>query len=128
MADGVGAFGQGDLRQLLGNDGTGESGAQQIRLILCASLHGGDDDVIHHLIGQVSHDELGSAGLDGSLLQTFQLVRLAYVAGDCDDLRVIVVFLQPGDDDGCIQSAGIGQHDLLDVFLIHNEFPPWSFD
>ena len=128
VGDGVGALRLGDLHQLLGNDGSCKGRAQQILLIAGAPLQGGDDDLVHHLVGEVCDVQLAGAGLDGLLLQPLQLVVLAYVTGYGDDLGVVVVFLQPGDDDGCIQSAGIGQHDLLDVFLIHNEFPPWSFD
>ena len=50
---------------------------------------------------------------------------LADVAGDCDDLAVVVVFLQPGNDDGGVQTAGVRQNYLFDVFLIlfHDDAP-----
>ena len=126
VGDGVGALGLGDLHQLLADDGPCEGGAQQVLLIAGAHLQGGPDDLLHHLVGEVGHDELAGAGLEGLLLQAVQLVVLAHVAGHGDDLGVVVVFLQPGDDDGCIQAAGIGEHDLLDVFLIlfHGGVPP----
>ena len=123
VGDGVGALRLGDLHQLLGDDGPGKGGAQQVLLIGGAHLQRGDDDVVHHLVGQVRDVQLAGAGLDGLLLQALQLVVLAHVAGHGDDLRVVVVLLQPGDDDGRIQAAGIGQHDLLDVLLIHSLVP-----
>ena len=53
-----------------------------------------------------------------------QLIVLADVAGHGNDLGVVVVFLQPGDNDGSIQAAGICKNDLLDAALIHNKKPP----
>ena len=53
-------------------------------------------------------------GSDGLLFQTVQLIILTHVAGHGDDLGVVVVFLQPGDDDGSVQTAGISQHYFLD--------------
>lgn len=49
------------------------------------------------------------------LLQAVQLGPLSHVAGDGDDLGVVVVLLQPGDDNGRIQTAGVGQDDFLDL-------------
>ena len=128
VADGVGPLSQGDLHQLLADDGPGEGGAQQIVLVLGPHHHGGDDDVVHHLVHQVGHNELGGAGFQGLLLQPFQLVGLSHVAGDGDDLGVVVVLFQPGDDDGCIQPAGIGEDDFLN-FRHGDDLPkkfPWN--
>ena len=122
VGDGVRALLFGDLHQPLADDGPGEGGAQKIVLIFGAHHHGGDHYAVHHLVHQVLDVQLGRAGLDGLRLQTLQLVALAHVGGNGDDLRVIVVLLQPGDDDGCIQAAGIGQHDLLDIFLAHGVY------
>ena len=126
VGDGVGPFGLGDLHQALGNDGPGEGGAQEIVLILGPHHHGGDDHVIHHLVHQVLDVQLGCAGLDGLFLQAVQLVPLAHVGGDGDDLGVIIILLQPGDDDGCIQPAGIGEHNFLNCrhsFDLPYDFP-----
>ena len=122
VADGVGALLLGDIHQALGDDGTGKGGAQQIVLVLGTHHHRGDDHVVHHLVGQVLNVQLGGTGLDGLLLQTVQLAALAHVGGDGDDLGVIVVLLQPGDDDGSIQTAGIGEHNFF--HFSHDAFPP----
>ena len=122
VGDGVGTFGNGDLGQLLADHGTGKSGAQQILLILGVHLQAGDDDIVHHLVGQVGHDQLACAGLQGLFLQTVQLIGLPHIAGHGNDLGIVVVLLQPGDNDGCIQTAGVGQHDFLDLIFIHNVF------
>ena len=99
---GVGTFGQGDLRQLLADDGTSKGSTQQILFIFGPHLQRGNDDVVAHLIDQIGHDQLRSASLEGLLFQALQLVGLANVAGDGDDLRVVIILFQPGDDDGSI--------------------------
>ena len=119
VGDGVSALGLGDLRQLLADDGTGKGGAQQVGLILGVHLQAGDDHVVHHLVHQIGHDQLAGAGLERLLLQTLQLIGLTHVAGHGDDLGVIVVLLQPGNDDRGIQAAGVGQYDLLDICMFH---------
>ena len=125
VGDGVGPLSLGDLHQLLADDGPGEGGAQQILLVAGAHFQRGDDDVVHHLVGEVGDVQLAGAGLDGLLLQTLQLVPLAHVGGHGDDLRVVVILFQPGDDDGCIQAAGIGQHNFFNIVLIfHNRVLP----
>ena len=79
----------------------------------------GADAICHGCTGK-GNDQLGSAGLQGLLFQAIQLGSLAHVAGHGNDFRIVVVLLQPGDDDGSIQTAGIGQDDLLDVIFIHD--------
>ena len=119
VADGVGAFLLRDFHQALGDAGPRVAGAQEVILIHGAGFHGGDDVVIHIFFRQVQHIQLAGAGLQGLFLQAVQLGALSDVAGDGDDLRIVVVLLQPGDDDGCIETAGVGEDDLLDVSFIH---------
>ena len=120
MDNGVSAFGLGDLHQLPGNDGPGKRRAKQVLLIAGPHLQGGDDHLVHHLVGEVRDVQLAGPGLEGLFLQAVQLLVLAHVPGHGDDLHVAVVLLQPGDDDGCIQSARIGKDNFLDI-LFHNE-------
>ena len=121
VADGVRALGDGYLRQALGYDRPRQRGAEHVVLVHRARLHGRDDEVVHELVRQVLDVELGGAGLYRLFLQALQLVRLAHVAGDGDDLAVVVVLLQPGDDDRGVQAAGVGEYDFLDVRFIHND-------
>ena len=101
-----------DMRRGIGASG----GAGQ----LCVQRgHGGNDHVIHHLIHQIGNVELGCAGLDGLLLQPIQLVILADVAGYSDNLGIVVVLFQPGNNNRSVQAAGVGQYNLFDVLLVH---------
>ena len=121
VADGVRALGYRDLREPLGDDRPRQRGAEHVVLIHRAGLDSGDDEVVHELVRQVLDIELGRSGLYRLLLQALELVGLADVAGDGDDLAVIIVFLQPGDDDRGVQPAGICKHDFFDVRFIHND-------
>ena len=100
VADGVGALFFGDVHNALGDDGTGKGGAQQVLVLIHSpGLHRGVDVVLDELLFQIQHVQFGGAGLLGLFLQAVQLGALAHVAGNGDDLAVVVVFLQPGDDD-----------------------------
>ena len=118
MADGVRAFLDGDLAESLRDDRTGVGRAEQIVFILGAGLDAGHDEVLDIFVGEVFDVELGRAGLEGLLFEAFELGCLADIAGDCDDFTVVVVLLEPGDDDGRVESAGVGENDLFDVFLV----------
>ena len=121
VADGICAFLDGDISQSLCNAGTCKAGAQQVVLVLRAELQGGEDVVLHKVLLQVQHVQLGSAGSLGLFFQTIQLGALTHVTGDSDDLAVVVIFLQPGNDDGGVQTAGVCQNDFFDVFLFHDD-------
>ena len=118
VGDGVRALLEGDLGDALGDDGARERRAQQVlALVLRARLEGGEDVILDELLAQIFDIELGSAGLDGLFLQALQLRALPHVRGHGDDFAALVVLLEPGDDDGRVQTAGIGQNDLL--ILLH---------
>ena len=73
-------------------------------------------------VGQA--DEL--EGLEEKALKTgaskLYVLDLTDVAGDCDNFAVVIVFLQPRNDDGGIQTAGVCQSNLLE--LLHGFSSP----
>ena len=115
VADGVGTLGAGDLHHALCQNGAGKAGAQQIALVVGPGLHGGDDVILHEFIRQILDIQLGSAACLGAFFQPVQLALLPHITAHRDDLAVVVMLFQPRDDDGRIQTAGISQHDLLDL-------------
>ena len=115
VAHGICTLGMGDLHHTLCQNGSCKAGAQQIALVIGPGLHGGDDVILHKFIGQIFYVQLGSTACLGALFQTFQLALLAHIAAHCNDLAVVVMLFQPWDDNGSIQTAGIGQHDLFDL-------------
>ena len=117
--DRVRAFLQCDLYQSLGDAGTRMARAQQIVFIYRAGLHAGDDEVVDILVRQIQHIEFRRAGLQCFFFQAFQFVRLSDIAGNCDDFAVVVVLLQPGDDDRGVETAGIGKNNFFDISFIH---------
>ena len=120
VAYGVRALLYGDVNKALCDAGTRVAGAQQVILVNGSGLQAGHDVIGCVLLGEVENIQLACARLDCLLFKTLKLVGLTDIAGDCDDLAVIVVFLKPGDDDGCIQTAGIGEHHFFYVIFIHN--------
>ena len=120
VGDGVGALFLGDLDEALGDARPRVARAEQVLLVHRAGLHGRDDVIVYVLVRQVEHVELRRAGLDGLLFEAVELAGLADVAGHGDDFAVIVVFLQPGDDDGRIQTAGVSKDDFFDIFFFHH--------
>ena len=118
VADGICALFQSDSCQFLTDDRTSERGTQQVAVLVnCASLYGGENVVLNEGLLQIQNDQLGSAGLDCLFFQTVQLCTLSYVCGNCDNFAVIVIFLQPRNDDRSIQTAGICQNNLFNILL-----------
>ena len=120
VGDGVRALLLGNLDEALGDARARMARAEQVLLVHGASLHGRDDVIVDVFVRQVEHVELRRAGLDGLFLQTVELVGLTDVAGHGDDFAVVVVLLQPRDDDGRIQTAGVSKDDFFDIFFFHN--------
>ena len=118
MGNGVRALLLGDVHQALADDGAGKGGAQKVFIFVNSpGLQGGPDAVLYKFLFQVLNIQLGRAGFNGFFLEPFQFALLPYVSGDSDDLAA-VVFLQPGNDNGSIQTAGIGQNNFI-IFFTH---------
>ena len=70
------------------------------------SLYTGNNIIITEFIDNVFNIQLGSAASLCSLFQTVQLLCLSAVDTDTDNF-VVKILLQPGNDSGSIQTAGI---------------------
>ena len=53
-------------------------------------------------------------------MDDIELIALSDIGTDGDDLAAVVVFLEPGDDDGGIETAGICEYYFFD-FVCHSE-------
>ena len=94
--------------------------AEQVLLFIDrAGLNGGIDIIRDKGLLQVLDVQLGGAGLERLLLEAVQLRALTDVAGDGNDLAVVVVLLEPRDNDRGIQTARIRQDNLFNL-LLHN--------
>ena len=75
---------------------------------------------VNVLIGQIQHVQLGSARFECLFLQALQLVRLTNVTRYSDDLAVVIIFLEPRNDNGSVQTTRVCKYYLFDVFFVHN--------
>ena len=72
-------------------------------------LYAGNDVLVAEFVYNIQDVKLlGTAGL-GSFFQTVQLLRLSAVDADADYI-IIVGFLQPGNNGGGVQTAGISKN------------------
>jgi hypothetical protein len=97
-----------------GKQGPSNRSAQQIFvLVQAARAHHAPQIFRDELLAHVGHMNFGRAGLQRLLFEALQLViALADVAAHGDHFALIV-FLQPRNDDGCIEASRVGQRYLL---------------
>ena len=122
VTDGIGLFLLRYLYQSLRVARSCGTGSQQVLFVNCTGLHGRDDEIIHIFIRQIQNVQLGCAGLNGLLFQTIQLIILSYVAGYGNDFAVVVVFLQPRNNEGGIQTSGLCKYYFFNLFLFHDKY------
>ena len=115
VTDGIRTLLEGHFHQALGNAGSCGAGAQKVFLINRSGFHGRNDVIIHIIIRQIQNVQLGCAGLERLGLKSLQFIRLSHIAGHRNHFTSGVGLFQPGNDDGRIESAGIGQNDFLVV-------------
>ncbi len=131
MADRHSTFFFCDLHQSFCNHRPCNRGSQQIlSFIDCTGLQGGKDKVIDKFLLKVFYVYFAGPGFNCLFLEGFQFFPLAYITGYGNDF-IVIVFLEPGYDDGSIQSSGIGKNYLLFLrhtfhlsFLISNPVKP----
>ena len=117
VRDGLGAGGAGDLDLALGDQRTGDGGAEQVlALINRVGAEHREDEVAHELFAQVVDEDV--LGLDAELerlgARGLELFALAEVGGEGDHFALVGV-LQPLQDDRSVQPAGVGEHYFIDV-------------
>ena len=116
MGDGVGAGLLGDLDEVLGDHRAGDRGAEQVlALIERVGAEHREHEVAHELLAHIDDADVLDAEHLGLLARRLELLALAEVGGEGDDLGLIVL-LQPLQHDRGVEAAGIGEDDLLDVF------------
>ena len=123
VTDRVAVFLLRDLDEALGDQRAGEGGAQQVLVLIDgAGLQGRPDEVLDEFLAQILDVELLRAGLLRLLVQRLELVALAHVRSAAHD-GAAVVFLEPRDDDGRIQSAGIRKQHTIILLIGHDSCP-----
>ena len=113
MGDGIGADLAGDLDLPLGDQRTRDRGAEQVgALIERVGAKHREDKVAHELLAQIVDKDLAGAEQFGLAPRRFELLALAEIGGEGDDLAAIGL-LQPAQDHRGVEPARIGEHHLL---------------
>src|SRR5262249_10453022 len=118
----IGAEFQRDFGLTLGDDGTRHGSAEEISVFVNGSrAERGPDEIADEFFSQVFDGRGRSASGESFFVCGLKIFLLTDVADHGDDFAV-VIFLEPGNDDAGIESAGIGQHDFLRFWIssIHN--------
>ncbi len=111
--DAVGSKLQRDFRLALGDDGPRHGSAEQISVLVNRSGAERRPNVIaDEFFAQVFDVRGSGAGGERFLARGFEIFLLADVADHGDNFAG-VIFLEPGDDDGGVQPAGIGEYDFF---------------
>ncbi len=112
MGDGVGAFLVGDVEHPLGDAGTGDGGAEEIAsLVEGVGLEHGVDEIAGEFFPQVADEALAGPGVEGLFLEAVQFLSLADVRAVGDHVGGVGLF-QPGEQNGGVESPGVGNHDF----------------
>ncbi len=113
MGDGIGADPMGDLDLALGDQWTRDRGAEQIgALIESVGAKHREDEVAHELFAQIVDKDLAGAEQLGLTARRFELLALAEIGGEGDNLAAIGL-LKPAQNDRGVEPARIGEHYLL---------------
>lgn len=116
MGDGVGAGFAEHVDVAFSDERACDAGAEEVfTFVDRVGAHGGEDKVFDEFAFEIE-----DLGVDGSRGECFhagglELFALADV-GDVGDDFGVVGFLKPFKDDGCIEAAGVGEYDFLDIF------------
>ncbi len=113
MGDRVRALALRDLDQQLRDERPRERRGQGIdALVLRVGLEAGEHELAHEAVAPVHHVRLAGTGRDGPLGDPLAQRAATDVHGQGHDLGVVLL-AQPGDGDRCVQTARVGEHDLL---------------
>ena len=119
MADGIGAGFTSNLDQPFRNQWPGDRRAQQVHAFVnSVRTEHGIDEVAHKLFTQIVDVDLFHTHGFGLGPRWFKFLALAEVGGEGHDLAA-VLNLQPFQDDRGVETAGVGQHDLVDIGFVY---------
>ena len=114
MGNGVGAYRVGDLDLALGDQWPGDRRAEKIQpLVHRVGAEHGKDIIANEVLAQVFDKYLAHAGHLRFGPRRLQLLALAEVGGEGDDLAGVCL-LQPFEDDRRIEPARVGENHFLD--------------
>src|ERR1700739_3187032 len=129
MGKSVGAELQRKFRLALGNDRSSHGSAEQVGMFVNGPRAQGRPNIVaNKFFTQILDVRGGCSGRKSFFAGSFKVLLLTHVANHGDHFAT-VIFTQPGDDDGGIQSPGIRQNNFFWFLnsLLHSIFSPrWS--
>src|ERR1700738_1524991 len=100
---------QRDFGLPLAQDGPGHGCAEQIGVLVDgAGAQRRPDVIAHEFFAQVLDVGGGGAGGERFFARGFEIFLLADIA-DHGDYFALIIFFEPGNDDGSVEPAGIGE-------------------
>ncbi|CTQ74891.1 hypothetical protein LAX5112_04026 [Roseibium alexandrii] len=119
MGNRIGAGFFGDLDQALGNQRTGNRGAEQVDAFINGiGPEHRKDEVTNEFFAQVINIDFLDAHHLGFFARRLQLFSLTEICRE-GHYFAAEFGLQPFQNDGRVEAAGVGQHDFLDVTIRH---------
>ena len=124
MSDSIRAFLLSDLDEFLCDDRTGKRRAEQVFILIdSTSLERRPYIFFQELFLEISDIDLGSTRLQGFIMNGIEFIALTDIGAGSDDFAAIIVFFEPGDDNGGIKTTGVSEYDFLDLFLCQRKLP-----
>ena len=118
VGDRVGAGLVRDLDLAFGDQRPGDRGAEQVGpLIDRVGPEHREDIIAGEFLAQILDIDFPNAEHLGLAPRRLKLLALAEIGGECHHLAAVGV-LQPAQDDGGVQPAGVGQHHFPDIALL----------
>ncbi len=119
MRNRIGTGLAGDLDQALGDQGTRDRGPEQVLALVdrIGAKHR-ENVVTRKLLAQILDVDLLDARRHGLGPRRLHLFTLTDIGGERHDLAAILV-LEPFQNDGGVQPAGVGQNDFVDARMSH---------
>ncbi len=120
VGDGIGPGLGGDLDQALGDERPGDGRAEKIdALIERIGAKHREDEIADEFLAQVFNEDFLDAEHLGLLAGRLQFAALAKIGREGHDFG-LVFGLEPFEDDGGVEAAGIGEDDFLDFLPGHD--------
>ena len=119
VTDCIGTLRLCNFYQALCNAGAGMRSAKKIIFVFGVGFQTGPNIVFNIILLQIFNIQFRRARFQRLFFQAVKLRTLSNVARYCNDFAVIVIFLQPWNNDGRIQSAGIGENYFFNLIFLH---------
>ena len=107
MADSIGMLLMCDLHNALCKQRTCKAGTKKVSFIIGTGLHGRNNIIIDEFFCQILDIQFTCTTGFCTFFKIIQFISLSDITTDSNYFVVIIMFFQPGDDDGSIKTTGI---------------------